>query len=166
MDAPSVSSEAPGGAAPLAWFAEAGRTRRQAQVVGVGLRREWASLRLPRGLQGSTEVTMSRWWSGASTQVAGASTQLTVMPVVRWRPVRGGPWFVEAGIGLSVTDDRSGARAPPTRSRWNFEDAIALGWQPAPGQALSLRYAHVSNAGLRQPNPGEDRLALRWSAAF
>lgn len=167
MDAAVVAApDAAGGPAPLAWFAEAGRTRRQAQVAGLGLRRDWTVSRLPRGWQGATEVSVTRWWSATSTEVSGASTQVTVMPVLRWTPVPGAAWFVEAGVGLSVYDHRDGARSALTRSRWNFEDAIALGWQPAPGWALSLRYAHVSNAGLRRPNPGEDRLALRWTAAF
>ncbi len=165
MDAPAVSVDARG-AAPLAWFAEAGSTRREAQVAGIGLRRAWAARHLPLGLQGATEVSVSRWWSGNSPDVGGASTQLAVMPVLRWTPARGAGWFLEAGVGLSVTDDPAGARSPLTRSRWNFEEAIALGWQPAPAWAVSLRYAHASNAGLRKPNPGEDRLALRWSVAF
>lgn len=163
MDGPAPSAAA---AAPVAWYVEAARTGRQARVAGVGLRREWTAVRTPRGLRGATEVAVSRWWSAASSQVRGQSTQLTLLPVLRWTPSPGAGWFVEAGVGLAVHDRRQGARSPHTRSRWNFEDVVAVGWQVAPGQTLSLRYAHASNAGLRKPNPGEDRLVLRWTAAF
>ncbi len=168
MDGPVVATaESPAGqAAPVAWFVEAGRTARQARVAGVGLRRNWTRWRAPLGLQGATEVAVSRWWSASSTEVRGASTQLTVVPVLRWRPAPDAAWFLEAGLGLALHGPRDGARSTQARTRWNFEDVIALGWQPAPGWALSLRYAHVSNAGLRKPNPGEDRLLLRLTASF
>ena len=45
-------------------------------------------------------------------------------------------------------------------------EVIALGVIAGPGQALSLRLSHISNAGWRKPNPGETWWSLRWEMTF
>lgn len=151
----------------LAWFVEAGHTRRNARVEALGLRREGAP---PRALVGARafvlEARVGRWRAGSGGAEPGEAVQLALVPLLQWPLAPASAWFVEAGIGLSWHDRTREARAAASRTRWNFEDVLALGRVMAPGHTLSLRYAHVSNAGLREPNPGEDRLMLRWSASF
>lgn len=149
----------------LAWFVEAGRSAREAGVAGLGLRWAWDPLRtLPR-VRGATELALNRW-SAPTPQGRQHPLQLTLVPVLRWTPAAGSPWFVEAGIGLSWHDRHYTAGETQQSTRWNFQDVLAAGRGLGAGQEVSLRYSHVSNAGLRKPNPGEDRLTLRWLAAF
>jgi hypothetical protein len=156
-------------AEPPAWsfFVEAGASVREARVAGLGLRRAaawpWPQRHGPQTL--AWELSLARW-SVDQPQGRREVTQVALVPVLRWR--LGGPgsaWFAEGGLGLSwhagpyVPED--GRRV----SRWNFQDVLAIGRETA-GGAWSLRWSHVSNAGLHKPNPGDDRLSVRWAAEF
>jgi hypothetical protein len=164
-------------AAPVDWrpdsaFVQAGASAREARVAGAGLR--WA-LPWPEhgGLTGLLEVSAGRW----STQVTPRgevgkvprdhAVQLVAMPLVRWQPQPGGSaWFVEAGLGLSWHDRSYRVERKRQRSRFNFQEEVAVGRMLGGGHALSLRLAHMSNAGLRKPNPGETWWSLRWEVAW
>ena len=63
--------------------------------------------------------------------------------------------------------------APLYRSRdkrfstaFNFGDHVGIGVQLGDdhGQELSLRLQHFSNAGIKDPNPGENFVQLRYTA--
>ncbi len=77
-------------------------------------------------------------------------------------------WFVEAGIGLSVTDRRFATPDRTQASRWNFSDNLALGrsFGDRGEHEVSLRWQHTSNAGLKEPNPGVDLFLLRYAIRF
>lgn len=92
-----------------------------------------------------------------------------VLPTLRLRFDQGrSPMFFDAGIGLSwhnrtyVTPDKE------MGSRFNFTDVLGVGFSfgPQRRQELSLRYNHVSNGGIKKPNPGEDFLLLRYATHF
>jgi hypothetical protein len=73
---------------------------------------------------------------------------------------------VEAGLGLSLHDRPYRVARVQQASRLNFQEEVALGYHLGAGRAVSLRLAHMSNAGLRKPNPGETWWSLRWEAPF
>lgn len=150
-------------------FIDAGALARDAQALEVGWRRPWARTdareRTPRW-SGATELSLLRGWLPAlnPAQRRREFTQFLLVPVLRWeiRPVPS-PWFAEVGLGLSVLDRRYRLRQTPQASRWNFEEVVAVGYRLGKGHEVSLRLSHFSNAGLRDPNPGGERLMLRWS---
>lgn len=150
-------------------FIDAGVLARDAQALEVGWRRPWSrphnDERSARW-SGATELAVLRGWLPALKQAQGRRefTQLLLVPVLRWeiRPAPS-PWFVEAGIGLSVLDRRYQLRQTPQASRWNFEEVVAVGYRLGQGHELSIRLSHFSNGGLRHPNPGGERLTVRWS---
>jgi|ERR1700722_8015452 len=78
---------------------------------------------------------------------------------LRWRLIdhSGLDLFFGAGLAYKTkTDDLNG-------SNWNF--AEQLGWrfpQPAHGGRVEFAIRHVSNAGLKKPNRGEDFLTLAY----
>ena len=167
---PPTAPLAPVPDAPVASvFIDAGALARDAQALEVGWRRPWsrqdARERTARW-SGSTELAVLRGWLPALNpgQRRREFTQLLLVPVVRWefRPVPS-PWFAEAGLGLSVLDRRYQLRQTPQSSRWNFEEVVAVGYRLGQGHELSIRLSHFSNAGLRHPNPGGERLMVRWS---
>ncbi len=154
--------------APDRVFLHIGRSSRDAAVGGVGLRWEsrWASQRLAGEFSGALDVSLSHW--SAVSQERRAYGQLAVVPLLRWRPAAGGSaWFLEAGIGASFHHRRYEVAGVHMASRWNFQDVVALGRNFGPNgrREWSLRAVHVSNAGIRRPNPGEDLLVLRSSFA-
>jgi lipid A 3-O-deacylase len=94
--------------------------------------------------------------------------QLGLVPVLRYRFAEGrSPWFVEAGIGLAVTD-RNLETPRRTQPAWNFDDNMAVGrsFGARNEHELSLRVQHTSNAGLRKPNPGFELYFVRYTARF
>ena len=96
---------------------------------------------------------------------------LSMLPVVRFRPGLAQPdrsFFLEAGVGLSVFDRPfvRGDRYIP--SRWNFAEVLGAGMSFGRGQSheIGLRLTHVSNGGLRKPNPGLNGAQVRYAASF
>lgn len=95
--------------------------------------------------------------------------QIGVVPMFRYHFDDGSsPWFVEGGIGASymhktyqVGDKRFG-------SRWNFSNHLGVGrvFGAQQEQELGLYVKHVSNAGFKEPNPGETFLEVRYAHAF
>lgn len=88
---------------------------------------------------------------------------------LRWRPANGASrWFVEAGTGLVwhsrhyVSDDKYFS------TRYNFASHLGVGrnFGPRGRHALALRVQHISNAGVKNPNPGDNFLLVRYSVAF
>ena len=51
---------------------------------------------------------------------------------------------------------------------FNFGNHIGVGYrlQGSTSPEWSLRLQHFSNAGIRNPNPGENFLQVRWTAPF
>jgi hypothetical protein len=53
-------------------------------------------------------------------------------------------------------------------TRFNFYDTIGIGrsFGDHRQHEVSLRWAHVSNAGIKEPNPGENFIQLRYARQF
>ena len=102
-------------------------------------------------------------WSVRGPNGRTAYGSLGVVPMFRYRFDQGrSPWFVEAGIGAVVTNRRYETKNKAFGTRLNFSDQLGLGYRLNPKQELTLRLQHVSNAGLKEPNPGENLLQLRY----
>ena len=164
-------------AAPLDWrpdsvFVQAGASSRDARVGGAGLRWDLPWPHPAAGWRGTLQVSLARWSAAVSpgdAPLAGREhvLQLVVLPAVRWQTDAGGSGsFVEAGLGLSLHDRPYRVERVRQGSRLNFQEELAWGRHLGGGHAVSLRLAHMSNAGLRKPNPGETWWSLRWEAAF
>jgi lipid A 3-O-deacylase len=107
--------------------------------------------------------------SPRSAEGVGSVTLLAVVPVIRYRFSDGSsPWFVEGGIGASLTDGRYKTANREFSTRLNFYDVASVGRSFGAGRKseLSLRLLHISNAGIKRPNPGEDFLQLRYTRLF
>ncbi|EER59421.1 conserved hypothetical protein [Acidovorax delafieldii 2AN] len=115
------------------------------------------------------DMYLSDWASKAAPPAGGHTTQVGVVPMFRYRFDEGrSRWFVEGGIGLSYLNGTYHAASGSFSSRWNFSDHIGVGRNFGTRQhhEVSLHAKHVSNAGLRKPNPGETFLQLRYGYRF
>ena len=151
---------------------QAGAGRHDTNMVGVGIVWDWDFQRLRRKaeLTAHTEL-MLNYWRGDAVAGGGPNsvTQVVVLPSLRMRLERGAsPWFIELGIGASWMDERFEGSHGRFGSRWNFYDMMGLGrnFGAEHEHEVSLRWVHVSNAGLKDPNPGQDFLQLRYVARF
>jgi lipid A 3-O-deacylase len=119
---------------------------------------------------GHWEASLSQWsYPVADVRSTVGLIQLGLIPVFRWRPNAGvSPWFVEAGVGATLTTVAYQTDRKRFSTRFNFGDHVAVGRSFGRGAGrgraheLSLRWEHFSNAGIRQPNPGENFVQLRY----
>lgn len=149
-----------------AWMLDAGRGN-SVQFLGVGgalverrdAHPQWA-WQLDR-----LWIARAAYWSAEHPRPFGKHLlDLSVMPTLRLAPRQYDSLqpFVEAGIGahlLSTTriDSRDMSTA------FQFGEQLAVGVR-VPGSvplAISLRAEHVSNGGIKQPNPGVTFLGVR-----
>lgn len=164
--AAAQSSFAPSGA--FFQFGTAGSTRGFTSGLTWDWSRQWDFLGGKIG--GYWELSLSRWsyptMDGRSDAWLG---QVGVMPTFRLRGAEGtSPWFVELGVGASVTTNVYQTQRKRFSTSFNFADRIGVGRNfGATGQhEVSLRIEHYSNAGIKQPNPGENFAQLRYGYRF
>lgn len=115
---------------------------------------------------GSVEATVARWSFGGDQVM-----QYAVTPVIRVeRPGPDSRWFIEAGIGASITSSiyRNPKRDRHFSSAFNFADSLGIGraFGENRDHEVILRIEHFSNAGIKSPNPGEDFLQVRYQKRF
>ncbi len=93
--------------------------------------------------------------------------QLALVPYFRYTFDAGrSPWFVEGGIGVSVTNKLYRTSDKYFSTAFNFSDNLALGYALGNGGELSLRVQHVSNGSIKKPNPGENFLQVRYAFTY
>lgn len=121
-------------------------------------------------LGGLWELSLSRWsyptMDGRSEAWLG---QVGVVPTFRYRPAEGSsPWFIEFGIGASLTTTVYETQRKRFSTSFNFADHIGIGrnFGDSGRHELSLRVEHFSNASIKRPNPGENFAQLRYSYGF
>ncbi len=88
-------------------------------------------------------------------------------PVLRLFP-GGSRWFVEGGIGANLLLPIYQSESKRFSTSFNFGDHLAIGriFGKDGGHEIALRFQHFSNAGIREPNPGENFLQIRYSRRF
>lgn len=140
-------------------------------MAGVGIVWDWDFQRMRRKaeLTAHTELMFNHWRGNAAGGGHETLTQVVVLPSLRMRLDRGAsPWFIELGIGASWMDQNFATPHKRFGSRWNFYDMMGIGrsFGGEHEHEVNLRWVHVSNAGFRQPNPGQDFLQVRYVRRF
>ena len=105
----------------------------------------------------------SRWrwlyWDlsfGGWTGGHGRVYDLGLTPVAR----SGGSLYLEAGLGAHILSDLDVGTGSDFSTRFQFGDHVGVGFRFR-HYDLGLRFQHLSNGGLRNPNPGINFLILR-----
>ncbi|BDT67570.1 hypothetical protein os1_17470 [Comamonadaceae bacterium OS-1] len=115
------------------------------------------------------DVFVSHWQVDAPPGARSHFTQIGLVPMFRHRFDGGqSPWFVEAGVGIAYLNAPYQTTHKSFSTQWNFSDHLGVGrsFGAQRQQELGLVLQHVSNAGLRSPNPGETFLQLRYAYSF
>jgi lipid A 3-O-deacylase len=155
-----------------AWaFVQGGSSAHSVDHLGVGLtwplawkRQAW------RGeFSAQAELSLSYWRARAFGGGGQGFVNVGLVPMLRYRFDQGNsPWFVEGGIGLTASSKRYVTPDKTFSTRLNFSDNLAVGrsFGRDRNQEVSLRFQHISNAGIKKPNPGEDFVLLRYAVRF
>jgi len=142
------------------------------RMAGAGLVWDWdfERMRKKAELTAHTELLLNQWRADAIGGGHDSFTQLVLLPSLRMRLARGAsPWYLELGIGASWMDRLFVTPDKQFSTRWNFYDMMGVGHTlggPDGRHEIGLRWVHVSNGGLKKPNPGQDFLQLRYVARF
>jgi lipid A 3-O-deacylase len=150
-------------------FAQIG-TAADARMAAVGAAWEVPALRgfVEGNSSGYVEASIGRWVADVNDGARSSAwvTQAGITPVLRWHPFDNARWFTEAGIGVNVLAPLYRSRDKRFSTAFNFGDHVGIGMQLGEDhqQELSLRLQHFSNAGIKDPNPGENFLQLRYTA--
>lgn len=100
------------------------------------------------------EVELSFWRARRGQNVV----EFGYSPVLRMeRPTaRGNLFFVEASIGVRGLSHTRVSADRDMGSHYQFSDVLGAGWQWGPDgrSTLGVRFQHLSNGGIKKPNPG------------
>lgn len=154
-------------------YAEAGfaQAHTRSLALGLNLPWDWEGRLLGGRLTAHWDAYLSQWRTDSAGHAGQREslTQAALVPVLRLRFDEGrSPWFIEGGIGVSVMDVRYRIPGKAFSTRFNFADhqSIGLSFGPQRRHELVLSVKHVSNAGIKKPNPGEDFIQIRYAVAF
>lgn len=170
--APTLAQEArPDLAQAPSLYLQGGWARHHTDAATVGATLPWRAWRMPLWggeLRGHWDIYLSRW---SFDGIAGhdGSLVLGVTPTLRLRPHEGrAAWFWEVGIGGTLASHRYRTAEREFSTRLNFASHLGLGLHLGAQRRheLLLRMQHVSNAGLKEPNPGLNFLQLRYALHF
>lgn len=156
--------------APDAVMIEGGVTAHHGRNVTVGVTwpSGWHHMSRSGEWTAFTELFVSEWRTKLGDRHRSL-TQVGIAPVVRYRFDQGrSDWFAEGGIGLTYFDGLYQRGDERFSTRFNFQDTLGVGrsFGARREHEVSLRFTHVSNAGIKEPNPGENSLRLRYTHRF
>ncbi len=97
--------------------------------------------------------TVGNW--GSDT---GSLQEFAITPTLRYGRERG--LYADGGIGFHVVSEKRISSAITFSTKFQFGDHLGIGYR-FERYDLSLRLQHLSNAGIRNPNPGVNFLELR-----
>lgn len=147
-----------------------GMGKHSTRSLSAGLVWDWDVHKQRRALlTAQTELILSHWRADALGGGTQGLQQVTLLPLLRMELDRGrSPWYLELGIGASYLTRDYVTPEKKFSTRWNFYDVLGGGYRFGESERheIGLRYVHVSNAGLKLPNPGEDFLQLRYAVRF
>ena len=113
----------------------------------------------------SFEASINVWEYGNPSRY-DSNFVLAFSPVFRhtFHENQHGEVYGEFGIGVSLLDDTRFA-GKDISTHFQFEDRLGLGYRFGQSRqyAVTLRYFHYSNGGLKSPNPGYDYISLSFS---
>lgn len=129
-----------------------------------GFQRQWLNAQW----QGHWDVSLERWRAKDRRHTYHSTLALALIPTLRIQPSSAQAWFIDTGLGVVLTNRHYANRSKRLSTRYNFASHFGLGlWLDRErSHELTIRVQHVSNAGIKRPNPGENFLQLRYAHKF
>ncbi|SRR5258706_6832936 len=131
---------------------EIGRGTRELNLARVGA--QWDGSARWHDVAHYWDLSFGGWSNGH-----GTVWDLGLTPVFHLEKPDGGT-YLEAAIGFHVLSDLDVGTGADLSTRFQFGDHVGLGTRLG-GYDWSVRLQHLSNGGLRNPNPGINFVVLR-----
>jgi lipid A 3-O-deacylase len=115
------------------------------------------------------DLYASDWNAPTPTDGRRSYAQLGAIATFRYRlGASSSPWFAEAGLGGTVMNRVYHTSTHDFSTAFQFTEVLGLGYSFGARREheLSLRLQHFSNAGIKEPNPGENFVRLRYAYRF
>jgi lipid A 3-O-deacylase len=88
---------------------------------------------------------------------------ISVSPILHYQVTKPNwPDFFEIGVGAAYISDIHWKPYHDMGSHFSFADRIGFGYDLGTTE-ISLNFFHISNGGIKEPNPGADMILLRTS---
>ena len=154
-------------AAPRLFYGQIGAAEHRVHTEAVGVRLPWRSFG-DGSWQLDADLSIANWSSYAHDYDGARRSVVVLEATPALRMETSGRWYASAGIGLTLASRTFRNHGRRFSTRFNFASHVGAGvWlDAAHTHALELRVQHVSNAGIKKPNPGEDFLQLRYLHRF
>lgn len=120
-----------------------------------------------RGIAGAFSAYGEVFGSVWRTRHDGAhrtNVQVGVIGTLRYR-LGQSAWFIDGGAGLTLFNKTYRTLDREFSTTFQFTEVLGVGRSLGPHE-LALRFQHVSNGGIRNPNPGENLVRLRYVYQF
>ncbi|AVS69022.1 acyloxyacyl hydrolase [Paracidovorax avenae] len=153
-------------------YVQGGWAEHQTDSATVGVTLPWTSWRSElwgSEVRGYWDIYASRWSYDSVDGGSGHATLAGITPTFRLRPDNGrSPWFLEGGVGITYMDKRYHTPHKEFSTRYNFASHLGLGYSLGAQRQheIAIRVQHLSNAGIKRPNPGENFVQLRYAYHF
>ena len=158
--------------APDSFFIKTGLAEEaSAFSLGIGWdQSDWLWSTLPDSVSLTFEVELGHWQAFHPRHEQAEFIQFGVTPLLRY-PLAASArctWFVEGGVGFHFIAPRYRTHGKRFSTSVNFQDLIGLGLRfgEARRNEVVLYVSHFSNGGIKEPNPGENFLQLRYLRHF
>ncbi len=154
---------------PTSLFIQAGSGDQSTHAYVAGATWSWKAWHGGHGWTASAyfEADVGRWSTDEHGRSTSAwTTQLGLTPVLRIQPTGSAQaWFAEIGVGANEIVPLYQTGHKRFSTEFNFGDHFGIGRRLGRGdrQELVLRVQHFSNAGIAEPNPGENFVQLRYA---
>lgn len=135
--------------------AELGRGTRGVDEWRIGV--QW--VQKPKWLE---DTLMRLYWNaalGAWESDIGTVQELGLTPTFRYGRERGA--YFDVGIGFHVLSEKRISSQIEFSTKFQFGDHLGIGYR-FERYDVSMRLQHLSNAGIRNPNPGINFLQVRF----
>jgi lipid A 3-O-deacylase len=154
------------GMKPPSVFVQGGFGKQSIYSLNGGVAWPWDWKSSGGGWTGYTELLVGVWSARAIGGGRSDYAHIALSPIFRYHFDSGSsPVFFEGGIGLSLTSPKYLTPTKTFGSQFNFADTLGIGYSFGDkwDQDVTLRLQHLSNAGIKKPNPGEEFLQLRYT---
>lgn len=147
---------------------------RNVEVVRAGLQVDWKRPLLSRGpwhLGGYWEFELAYWRSAKGLSGNESLMEGGVTPVFRMQRDPYGVFklqpYVEGGVGVHwLSEEEIEDVDLSTLFQFGSEFGLGLRWGRAEQMEFGYRFQHLSNASIKQPNPGMDFHLLHFGYRF
>ena len=137
--------------------------------VQLPLEPTWGFFRSPK-ISAILEFSVGRWQGRSSNRDNNSLVDVAALPAIRYHPDgnRQRGFFLEGGIGAHLLSRTRIHQDRRFGSAFQFGDLIGIGWLLGDGgrYETGLRFHHVSNGDIQQPNQGINFLEFRFVGRF